>query len=80
MLLLVLTMATAAPVDAAPPPQTTKPKMICHREEVTGSLAGSRKICKSAEQWRSEADRSSGTAQRMQDAGLINSCAPDKPC
>jgi predicted secreted protein len=75
MPLFFIALASAAPAGSAAPAKPEVPKMICHREEVTGSLARFRKICKTEAQWRGEADRAADTAGRLQENGLINSCA-----
>lgn len=49
-------------------------KVICRREQVTGSLAGTRKICMTRGDWIASTRDHQDVAQRMQDAGHINPC------
>lgn len=48
--------APAAPALASNPPPGTvapdKPKVICEKEEVTGSRLQSRRVCLTSDQWR----------------------------
>eukprot|EP01037_Dinobryon_pediforme_P021437 gene21437-22304_t len=67
MILLLLSLAAADP--QTPPTSTTKPaasapeKLVCKQFAVTGSLVGSKKICKTRREWDIEREnvRASGT-------------------
>jgi hypothetical protein len=75
MLSFFLILAASTPEAAQALP--VEEKLICKREPVTGSLARSRKTCKTAAQWRQSQDQASDGAQRMQERGFINSCGSD---
>ncbi|WP_010186257.1 hypothetical protein [Sphingomonas sp. PAMC 26605] len=67
MILLLLSLAAADP--QTPPSSTTKPaasapdKPVCKQFPITGSLVGSKKICKTRREWDDERAqlRASGT-------------------
>jgi len=70
MILLPFILAAAAQSASATEPQPAE-KIICRREEVTGSLAGGHKTCHTAEEWRKIADIAARNAQQMVDHGNI---------
>lgn len=49
--------------------------VICRRQEVTGSLAGTKKICRTRAEWIEQSRNSEELAQGLQDRGHINSCS-----
>ncbi len=61
---------------ASPAPLAPKERVICRTYEVTGSLAGTKKVCRTAKEWddASRAARESG--ERLQDQGRV---APRDP-
>ena len=75
-LLLLASGPAAAQVAPAGKPKAVPDadRMVCHREEVTGSLAGGRKTCHTRAEWEALARASQATAERMMDQGRINSC------
>ncbi len=55
---IVLALFAVAPIEEAkaPAPKPTKEPKICRIDEETGSRMGTRKICKTAAQWRALED------------------------
>jgi hypothetical protein len=49
-------------------------KVVCRRMPIPGRLDASR-TCKTRRQWRAEADAATESGERMQEKGLIKSCA-----
>jgi hypothetical protein len=77
MFSVLLFMMADTSVATQPPP--VPEKMICKREQETGSLARFRKICRTESKWRLVSEQAQDEARNMQDRGLINSCAAP-PC
>ncbi|WP_326525822.1 hypothetical protein [Sphingomonas sp.] len=51
---LVTALLAAAPVQAAPPAAAAdakKDRMVCKREDATGSRMGAKRICRTASEW-----------------------------
>ena len=71
MILLPFILAAAAQVaTTAAQPQPAE-KVICKREEVTGSLAGFHKTCHTASEWRKISDDAITKSQQIIDRGTI---------
>lgn len=69
-----------APTAAKPKPARGSPEeVVCHREEVTGSIARTRKTCMTRAQWTAQSDATQETAQRLNDRGSVNSCGATAP-
>jgi len=71
--MILLPIALAAAAQATPPAAESQPaeKLICKREEVTGSLAAVRKTCHTATEWRQIADIAVRNSQQIVDRGTI---------
>ena len=59
--LLVASDSASAEVPAAPPTPVANetaeaPKKICKRQQVTGQLQGTKRVCMTAEQWKRAQD------------------------
>lgn len=70
-LLVSMMMADAAAIAPVAPPAlpAKNERVICRTYEVTGSLAGTKRICRTAKEW-DEASRAAREAgEKMQDAG-----------
>lgn len=81
MLLLTLVFAAQAAAPSATParPAEDDKEVVCRRVEVTGTLAGFQRICRTRKQWRQKEDQGQDEARMMQDRGLITSCTVP-PC
>jgi hypothetical protein len=83
--LLYVLMVLAAPALAETP--VLKPalgredpnRVICRREQITGSLAQTRKVCMTRADWAAQTRGSRELGERMQDQGRINSCGSATP-
>ena len=68
--LLFLASATAAP--AVPATADPLEKVKCVREQVTGSLVSSRKICHTEREWRRISDDAQNESRRIMQPGRLN--------
>lgn len=68
--LLFLATATATPAF----PETTDPmeKVKCVREQVTGSLVSTRKVCHTEKEWRRIRNDAESEARRIMQPGNMN--------
>jgi hypothetical protein len=68
--LLLLASTTATPAF----PETTDPmeKVKCVREQVTGSLVNTRKVCHTEKEWRRIRNDAEGEARRITQPGNLN--------
>jgi hypothetical protein len=68
--LLLLATATATPAfpDSSDPLQKVK----CVREQVTGSLVSTRKVCHTEKEWRRIRNDAEGEARRIIQPGKMN--------
>lgn len=71
MILLPFILAAAAQVASAATQTQPAEKVICKREEVTGSLAGFRKTCHTESEWRKIYDDTLTKSQQIIDRGSI---------
>lgn len=86
-LALAVTASGVVPFAAYANTKDAKPKLsrddpnyvICRREAVTGSLAQTRKVCMTRAEWVERSRGAQETGQRMQEAGLVNSCGASEP-
>lgn len=83
LIFLAALTVVAAPALADPSsPATPKPakgspeEVVCHREEVTGSLAQTRRTCMTRAQWAAQSDANQQAARDGEDHARINSVAP----
>jgi predicted secreted protein len=76
-LTLVMLSGSPAAVQQPAPAATTAPvdpdqRVRCKSEEVTGSLAGRRRVCRTVGEWRRIADAAVQGAQQMVDHGTVS--------
>lgn len=75
--LLFLALAAAGPVEASAP-RAVPEKKICKTETRIGTLAGRKRVCKTAAEWSEVAARGRDTYQSVQGAhGSSASVEPD---
>ena len=78
VIVIALVLGTApALADPAKQPRPAKgspDEVVCHREEVTGSLARFVKTCMTRAQWTRQSDVAQSQKQALDDRGSINSC------
>ena len=70
---LLLAALAAAPADAAAsgqPQEQKKDRLICKRDDATESRLGSKRICKTAAQWRGEKSNDDRPSHRPMSEGL----------
>ena len=76
VVLMFASAAQAAPTTpsagAAPAPVDPLDKIKCVREDVTGSLVLSRKVCHTVREWRRIATDAQAETQRMAKPGTLN--------
>ena len=76
MLLLAIALASGQAAPSAPgkalATQDEDQRVKCHVEEVTGTLAGHRRVCHTVAEWRMISDRAIEKATEMRDNGLIS--------
>lgn len=87
---LVVTLACIAPMALAPvaahaadaasqQPQLARDdpnRVVCRRQEVTGTFTRTVKVCKTNAEWREQMRNAQEVGTDMQERGLINSRAP----
>ncbi len=86
VLVLVATAALIAQAAVAQNAPSAKAKaidpdkLVCHREEVTGSLAANRRTCHTRAEWEAQARAYQGVAERLVDAGRVTGCTVQGGC
>ncbi len=65
--LFIATLLAEAAAPVAPP--APKERVICRTYEVTGSLAGSKRICRTAKEWDEASRAARDAGEKLQDAG-----------
>lgn len=72
--ILLLLAATSASTETAPPapPQDPLDKVRCVREQVTGSLASTRRVCNTEREWRRIRRDGESEARRISQPGTAN--------
>lgn len=81
-LILLTALAVLSTPAFADPTGPSRPKpvrgssdeVVCHRQEVTGSLAQTVKTCMTRAQWTAQSDAAQAQTQRVNELGRINSC------
>jgi|GWRWMinimDraft_5_1066013.scaffolds.fasta_scaffold98255_1 hypothetical protein len=70
-LLVSMMMADAAAVApvTSPQPPAKNERVICRSYEVTGSLAGSKRVCRTVKEWDDASRAAREAGEKMQDAG-----------
>lgn len=72
----MLMAETAATAPATPTLPSKNDRIVCRTYEVTGSLAGSKKVCRTVQQWDDASRAAREAGEKLQDAGRI---APRDP-
>ena len=69
-LLISLLMAdTAATTPVTPVLPSKNDRVVCRTYEVTGSLAGTKKVCRTVQQWEDASRAAREAGEKLQDAG-----------
>ena len=68
-MLLIALLLGMVPQDNNPPPRKSAKldpnKMICRTQEVTGSLVGAKKVCRTRAEWAAEESYAKETIDRL---------------
>ncbi len=68
-IVLALSSATAAPTSPTPVSADPLDKVKCVRENVTGSLVSTRKVCHTIREWRRISDDAQDETRRIRQPG-----------
>jgi predicted secreted protein len=72
--------AVPAPAKPAAPAGRADPnQIICRREQVTGSLVQTRKICLTRADWAARSRNAREASEQAQQQGRISSCGSNEP-
>lgn len=69
--MFALMLFAAAAADAAPAPANPDNVVRCVRENITGSLMSTRRVCHTEREWKQIRADANDEAQRMFERGLI---------
>lgn len=67
-------LADATGPSWAKPARGSSDEVVCHRQEVTGSLARMVKTCMTRAQWAAQSDAAQAQTAKVEELGRINSC------
>jgi hypothetical protein len=70
---------TSPAKPAAPAARADMTQIICRREQVTGSLVRSRKICMTRADWAARSRNARETGELLQQQGRVTSCGSTEP-
>ncbi len=70
--LALLAATSPVAVEAGPKPQDPLQKVRCIREQVTGSLVATRRVCHTLAEWRAISNDGNTEARRIVQPGTLN--------
>jgi hypothetical protein len=71
--------ADPAPGEQAKLPRNHPDRVVCRNEEVTGSLAQTKKVCMKNSDWAARSRNAQDAGNDMQQRGSVNSCGATAP-